>query len=176
MIVTLRGPGGSGKSWVGNTLVRRYPCERVYRDGKVHHYVLPGGLYVLGRYENFARGVERWSLDEVLDALLELAPLGHVFVEANVLATSTSLWTALAQRGIPVIYAFLDTPPEVCIARIYARNGGKPIKEQHVHDRYRALQRLAASLEVRGEPVVRVHYAKALEEIEELFMERGWKR
>jgi len=72
------------------------------------------------------------------------------------------------------IWATLDTPIETCLARIYHRNGGKPIKEGAIIAHHNRVKRHAVELEALGEHTAWIDHTRSTEDVHELLMKNGW--
>ncbi len=68
-----------------------------------------------------------------------------------------------------MVWAYLDTPIEVCLARIQARNGGKPIKEDLVRDKIKSIEATRYKAKAVDERTVVIPYLSAVETVEALF-------
>jgi len=188
MFVSLRGPGGSGKSYVGHALLDAYPHVPIFDDTwnkqkpKLIGYELPGGLVVLGRYTAPGGGLDGFLTSKTRDKFHALirkyaTTKPFVFGESLTISSSRIWWEELADElGYgALVFAFLNTPPDLCVQRILHRNGGKPIHEDQVHAHYRFIQRLAGKFEMRGDRVVHIDYKQSVEAVTKLFTEAGWR-
>ncbi len=80
--------------------------------------------YVMGSYENVCGGCDTIKTqDEICDRVRRFAPLGHVLFEGLLMSNIFSRYNDLAREldPIPYIWAFLDTPLQLCLDRINAR-------------------------------------------------------
>ena len=61
---------------------------------------------------------------------------GHVIMEGMI--TSYQRWRdwSLARGPGSFVWLFMDTPLEVCIARVAARNGGRPFNHANVRSKW----------------------------------------
>lgn len=188
MFVNLRGPSGSGKSYVGHALLDVYPHVPIFNDTwnkrkpKLIGYELPGELFILGRYTALGGGLDGFLTAKTRDKFYALiheyaTTKPFVFGESLTISSARIWWEKLSDelgRGA-LVFAFLDTPPELCVERILQRNRGRPIKGEQVHAHHRFIQRLAKKLEARGERVVHVNHTRSVEEVIKLFIEAGWR-
>lgn len=150
--IQIRGTNGSGKSTLARSLFApnqppidlfRYTTE----DGRER--IVPAYLghrcLVVGDYKTMAGGLDKirtFALQQ--EAVATAMEQFRVVVAEGVLASTVyGSWAtfaqALAARGHRTIWAYLSTPIETCLARIQQRNGGKPIKEDQVRDKVRAI-------------------------------------
>jgi hypothetical protein len=136
VVIKLGGCNGSGKSSVARALLEKYkmaPCE--HKNGKPYVYGGNGPqghrVFVLGRYETACGGmdgisdkeerlelVRRYAYDEVT------GDKGIVFYEGLITGKTYGAMGALSdepgQKG-RWLYAFMDTPFEVCVERVKQR-------------------------------------------------------
>lgn len=181
MILNLRGPGGSGKTYVHRHLIDAYlkrsicsPDFRGRRTRKAISHELSGGLYVVGRYTPGADGIR---FEPLMDLVRAFAPLGHVFFENVMVSGNANAWLAL-RREMPDqewVWATIDTPFELCLERIYSRNGGKPIKEGVAAAHFRRVHRAHAQLEEAGEKTVWIDHTRAYDQVHEILTAGGWR-
>lgn len=157
MIIQVRGSSGSGKSYIGFNLLERYgtgediiaPPQTKYNPkrktkAKIIGHVLKGDLALLGTYrfereKTYSGGLEAWvwkgSAQDMRDFIAEQARQHrHVVFEGLLPSMAIKPYLELARtlteeqaKAIPFVFAFMNTPWEVCLQRIYERNGGKEI-------------------------------------------------
>lgn len=142
--LNIRGTNGSGKSTLARALMERLGAKgcKIDLTPDAMGYANPQRtLLACGSYENMAGGFDKIRTFEMQrDAVRHALGIAHesgVVVGEGVLASGVfSSWAdfadELVQAGHRVIWAFMRTPVEECLRRIYARNGGKPIKEENV--------------------------------------------
>ncbi len=193
MIINLRGTNGSGKSTVARGLLEGLETREV----ELAPYLTPGGvprvvaglyapardLIVVGPYRTACGGCDAIKTqDLVKESVRRAAALAcHVFFEGVIISTLYSGYRALSDElraaGHHYTWAYLDTPLEVCLARIQARNGGKPIKENLVSDKMRSIQATfdkahAACYDFNNpnerEDVLLVDHTEAIDQVREL--------
>lgn len=154
MILNIRGCNGSGKTTLARSLLDATTMREVTLS--VAGVLLPkgkppvitvdagGNVALIGPYVGRKTGgcdclPDFATVRAAIDAAALLYP--HVVFEGVTLATVYSSWAEYDDsRGRDITWAFLDTPLEVCLARIYQRNGGQPIKEKLVADKHRSIQ------------------------------------
>jgi hypothetical protein len=203
MIVNLRGPSGSGKSFPGFALLRDYGpgveiTSRSYfaktgkplrKDKLVGHW-LPGGLILAGRYRiqkstrregaGWTGGLDGWiPVVETQRLMTHLASLtGHMFCESLMLSGTFPRWNdwALEQEalGREVVFATLDTPLEKCVENVLQRNGGRPVKEHQMASNRRSVVRAARKFAEAGRRSVRIDHRYNYEQVRDLLLEGGW--
>jgi hypothetical protein len=148
VIYNVRGTSGSGKTTLCRQFVKAFGerAVEIRADEKLFGYKLPERFRVLGRYDDGVRGggvdnitgalMKRFvaaggvgnSMDAVEAQVRRWADAGyHVLFEGLIVTGVWSRWERLAAE-LPVHFLFLDTPLDVCYARVQERNGGKPIK------------------------------------------------
>ncbi len=186
MLLNVRGGSGAGKSYIGQELLRKYggtPVMGFTKKGRERlvAQLLPGGLALLGQYrvDKTMGGIEGIykTQDERQEAILEAAgQYEHVYYESL-------FWSSAVARGIEIsaivhpqahVTGFLTTPPEVCIERVYLRNGGKPIKENVIHETWKRIQTVRRGYIAQNQAVVDIDYLRAADHVDFLFRKYGW--
>lgn len=137
MIINLRGTSGSGKTTVVRNIMRRWPhapveFTKTARGQKPLVYrIIPSierRLFVFGSYATECGGCDTISDYKTIipELLPRYAPLGDILYEGMLISgTYGSIGPVLAAMETaghgPAIFAFLDTPIEVCLERVRAR-------------------------------------------------------
>lgn len=130
-IVNIRGCNGSGKT----TIVRRFLDKLSVqplggKPGRPAGYQVdasPWGIeipvYVIGSYENTCGGTDGINTqEEIADRVVKAVGLGHVLVEGLLMSKSSDKGhVAPILKEHDAIFAFLDTPWDVCLERVLAR-------------------------------------------------------
>lgn len=125
-ILKIHGCSGAGKT----TAVRQYmaslPGFRPIRNtvGKIEAYIDEGSKgIVLGSYENTCGGMDTVGSAAQVCALLDMYDgMGDIIFEGLLQSTYYGAMGKHSQRfGDRYIYAFLDTPIELCLERVIAR-------------------------------------------------------
>lgn len=183
MIFNIRGPSGSGKTHLVYRLLRDYSNEPLWEPSfgtkgpaRTPRAYRLGNLYVLGRYTGaVCGGVDGWfPLAVKVEPLIRYwAEHGHVLVESLVLSSAVTLWRQVKQEA-DVTLLFLDTPVDLCIERIYQRNGGKPIKEKLVRQHHGTIHRQEVRLAAEGFQVRPLDHRTAYEQLVEELRHGGW--
>ena len=183
MIVKLHGTSGSGKSTIAWRFLKDYPnAARTSEVGKIEAYdvrvpelTLP--LYILGRYSTQCGGCDTLSADQQIDLLHCYAPLGHVLYE-GLLASEYygRLGEASERYGKDHVFAFLDTPIDLCIERVKARRlaagNDKPLNEDNTRGRIKKIEALKRKLvSVYGRQVVTISHLDPFPQVLALFQE-----
>jgi predicted kinase len=125
--VNVRGTSGSGKS----TLVRAFMGDarvaHTNAEGKIEGYV-SGGVYVVGKYETPCGGCDAVpTQDEVGRRVRQARERGyHVLFEGLLISgLFGERYRDLATACAPFLFAYLDTPLEVCLERVQARRAAR---------------------------------------------------
>lgn len=186
--INVRGCNGSGKTTLLRMLARDPLCRvetvRVtheIKDPKTKEKVrtyhppipvtyAPGGVAMLGDYTPGATGTtagcDRIKTQEAAKSALELiaqdADVRVVLFEGVVVSTIFGPWKEWAEANGGMLWAFLDTPLEVCLERIQTRNGGKPIKEELVASKWRTIAGVRKKALKAGLPVADIRWEAAL--------------
>lgn len=158
MIVNIRGTHGSGKS----TAVRRLmgvctDVDPVYSGRRILGYrcTLRTGatLYALGGYANAcggADGIQPYS--SIWPRVAAAAKdFDHVVFEGALISTTYgSIGDAAYEYGAHFTFAFMDTPLDVCVARVNQRRaaaGKGPLADtKNVDSKWRTIRRLHGKL------------------------------
>lgn len=179
MIIRLCGTSGSGKTTVARELMGRAPI-RLGDPKRPSAYKVPKGygkpLFIIGPYTNTCGGVDSLSgWKECMDMVHLYQREGHVFYESLLLSTyygQQGLETK--QYGKDHVWAFLDTPIEVCIERIKARRlaagNTKPLNEDNTRNRVRTIDNLRRRVTDLGHRVVVIPYLHAVYAVKELLI------
>lgn len=158
-IVKLHGTSGSGKSTVARSLMKRSSSVTPLGSfRKPEGYIctlteLKQPLYILGPYSAVCGGMDSINDASVHIILLQkYAALGHVFYE-GLLASEYygRIGSASLEYGDRHLFAFLDTPIEVCIERVKNRRlvagNSKPLNETNTRGRIKKIERLKYKLD-----------------------------
>lgn len=191
-IVNLRGMNGSGKTTLLRELAARmgvYGVESITPKGCPKSYTITllgteeSGVWgaIVGDYEvegSITAGCDRIRTQEEARAVVAaaqemMAPHGVVFFEGIVISTIWSSWYAFAQSHRPFIWAYMKTPYATCLERIQQRNGGKPIKEELVAGKEKAIASTQRKAIDAGETVWEIGEADPLEELITKLKEAG---
>jgi cytidylate kinase len=170
-IVNLRGCNGSGKSTIARALFQ----GEDYHEVDLAPYHTPNGaprnvrgywvpsrsLIVVGPYTTDCGGCDAVKTQDLVCESIRMAAVRarNVFFEGVIVSTIYHRYHALSQELGGMVWAYLDTPLEVCLARIQVRNGGKEIKEHRVAEKVSSIIRTRERAEVAGERTVCVPYS-----------------
>lgn len=156
ILVNIRGCNGAGKSTIPMSMLNdpeMFVEELKYSDGKKlgAFTVFPSyGWVALGTYFNKTGGLDGIRNMEctktTLYAALGLYPDYDILMEGILCSTVFSSYSDLFheienQTGRQVMILSLLPPLEVCLGRIQTRNGGKPIKETLVANKWGSVAR-----------------------------------
>lgn len=180
-IVNLRGTNGSGKSTVARALLgpehlRQPAILAPYRTPKGAQRYVQGtlnpelDLIVVGPYRTDCGGCDAIKTQDLVKESVRIAATlaRNVLFEGIIISTLYSGWATFAE-STPFTWAYLDTPVELCLARIQERNGGKPIKENLVRDKHAAIERTRLKAVSAGHPTALIDHRRAAEQVRELF-------
>lgn len=155
--INLRGCNGSGKTTLLRSLARHPDCKVIYVKPDFHAEIpvtiTPDGLAILGDYTPRTAGVTTAGCDRIktqaaTKQALELIAkrIGYdvnvIIFEGIVVSTIYGPWSEWAEANGGMIWAFLNTPLDVCLKRIQDRNGGKPVKEDQIEGKHRTILRV----------------------------------
>lgn len=153
-IVNLRGTHGSGKSTVATKIMAKYGAQPVIAvDGKSlvgYNVQLPTGLlFVVGKYETACGGCDGIQPYDRIWPRVSMASLvsDHILFEGALISTTYgSIGKASEIYGEDFVFAFLDTPLDVCVTRVNARRaerGVEPIVDtKNIYSKYETIKRL----------------------------------
>lgn len=194
MILNLRGSNGAGKSHVGHSLLNEFrdgvtevvvEANTKYNDNKkkekVIGYILPGDLFVAGRYEATCGGAEGIPMKLLGEFVEEKSrEHKHVFFEGMFVSLVMHRYVDLAAKveleGQHFVAAFLNTPMEVTLERIYARNGGKTINAEAITNNFNRIHgRIVGRMSELGVDCRYVEWTRAYDNVKEILVEGGWK-
>lgn len=178
-IVNLRGTHGSGKSTVVRVIIDRYPHrpEGLDKKGRPNNYRveipwLSRPLYVVGGYEKACGGcdaIQPYSL--IWPRVEKFAESGHVLFEGALVSSSYGNIGRESERyGAEFVFAFLDTPMEVCLARIAARRKARgddrPIDPKNTQVKYNNIHKSLPKIRDEfNRRVVMIEYRRAVAQV-----------
>lgn len=183
MIVSIRGTNGSGKS----TLVRNYMSKLVGIEpvteigtSKIIGYQgrnrTGNTVGIVGRYETDCGGCDTIKTqDLVVRRVKSQAHFGHVVFEGVIVGDIYGRYKALADEYPPgvFVFAYLNTPLEVCLARVAerrARKGKDPtdFNATLVEQKYNNARRQMAKAEHEGATVICLDYKNDIKQLTKL--------
>lgn len=179
VLVNIRGCNGSGKSTVPLSMMDDPDmCVETLTNSLGQRVaaitVFPRyGWVALGTYFNKTGGLDTISCIEAaniaLHAAICLYPDYDVLMEGILCSTTFSSYAAMFHEvektyEIQVIILSLMPPVEVAIERVYSRNGGKPVKENLIRDKWDMVYRSHQKFKHDGFCTVRVNPAKITRE------------
>jgi hypothetical protein len=130
-IMRVCGTFGSGKTTAIRTFLNDYPSKELRSGGKIMGYEVDAraaGLtlpvFVVGKYDNVCGGCDAINTQaEAARRIIRAHEYGHVLYE-GALVSASGVNGAVTQAVHPTgcdVYAFLDTPEDVCIERVKGR-------------------------------------------------------
>ena len=182
LLVSLRGTHGSGKSHLVRQLLERYDAQPtdVDKKGRPNNYVmtLSNGdkLFVVGSYVNACGGcdgIQPYSL--IWPRVAKFAELGHVLFEGALVSSSYgNIGRSMESYGDRAVFAFLDTPLQVCLDRIQqrrlAKGNIKPLDPKNTIGKMNSCNGTISKIrDVFHRRVVVLDYRKALPQLLGLF-------
>lgn len=189
IIVKLHGCSGSGKTAVARAIISHADevnvVERKSQPGKHEAYVcfLPNfdrPLAILGSYQNVCGGMDTVSSqEEAIELINFYAQECHVFHEGLLQST---YYGKMGQHstsfGDRYIYAFLDTPIELCLKRVEERraiaNRGNKFDPQNTISKWNTINRLRNRVKMLGHNVyVWDHTMDPIPQVYSLFQKVG---
>lgn len=138
MIVKIHGTNGSGKSTLVREIMRVYKMrpEPGERPRQYSTLLLPGQplekrwetVRILGPYRTACGGMDALSSPDGVALVSQYTKVREsvVFFEGVLFSTTYGALGALSERSlVKWVYVFLDTPAEVCTARVLERRAAK---------------------------------------------------
>jgi hypothetical protein len=185
LIVKLHGTSGSGKTTVARGLMKDAMMAPILNsvNRKPEAYAvqrpeLTSQLYILGPYTATCGGLDSLNdVEEHMRLLRTYAQLGHVFYEGLLGSEYYGRIGKLSEDyGDRHIFAFLDTPIDVCIDRIKMRRmeagNMKPLNESNTRGRIPKIDRLKFRLKNEFKRrVIDVPHLYATEFIQQLYVD-----
>lgn len=194
MIINLRGTNGSGKSTVARGLMAHDPATKIVNlapsgqkglvETFVQGYHVPNlDLCVVGLYKTACGGCDGIKTQELIHESVKLAAgrYKHVFFEGVVVSTIFSSYLTLATHfklhDKPFVWAYMDTPLQLCLDRVGDRNGGKQLKTSKaygkeevttIEKKFKSIASTRAKAKASGELVLDIPHEAAVETILEL--------
>ena len=145
IILNVRGPNGSGKSTLVRRLLGPEPLSVAYHETKVT-YSRDRRVAALGHYLTPTGGCDGISQQDTICKLVAaLAPHHETVIFEGVIVSTLfgryrDLDHYLTALGHTYVWLFLDYDRAECLRRIYARNGGKPIKEYKIDEKINCVE------------------------------------
>lgn len=181
MIVNIRGTNGAGKSTIPMQMMELDPEFEVLKLGiskagkpcnpaiTVFHNLK---WVALGTYFNKTGGMDTYSTNEdakkALRYAIENYPeydiLMEGFVVSGIQSTYGELFHELENEGHQILIMAFIPPFEVCLERVYKRNGNKPIKEKNVLSKWRSVVSGVNYFRAEGFNVLRIDNSKCPKE------------
>lgn len=152
VLVNIRGTNGAGKSTIPLSMMDDPKMEVIGIEGGKRPYltIFPTyGWIALGTYFNKTGGLDTYRTNEetrqALFAALEYTEM-DILMEGVIASTIKSTYMNLfkdisIKKARKIMVVSFIPPIEVCLERIYQRNGGKPIKEEQVYSKWRTVDR-----------------------------------
>jgi thymidylate kinase len=195
VIINLRGTSGSGKTtavrgffqFAHSAMTKSFTSPKGLVTHRVMGYaitppLLKFPLYLVGSYANTCGGLDVMGTQAEHAELVTKAYRagGNVLCE-GLLASSVSAGATLPKAMLEeagrdkVIFAVLDTPIEVCLARVRARRAArgeeKPLNETNTRQKHEDTIKARARLIEEGYRVVDIDHTDAHHQLYRLFQE-----
>jgi cytidylate kinase len=175
LIINIRGTNGSGKTTVVKSFLKNYPTREIYgalgpKRPVAYEVTIKAKrpLYVIGPYVSSTGGLDAlpYKIQETIDTLLtKYEKLGNLLFEGVVVSTTFgALGGWMAQRQDKVIVAYLDTPLEVCMNSLAARESVKR-GTKNVLTKFKVIPRTQALMNAAGIRTETISRENAVERI-----------
>lgn len=140
MIINPRGTHGSGKSYIAHWLISQGDEPIMENGAKIGHYIPRYELGIVGTYKTACGGCDGVkSADEVCRRVVKFnKEYKNVLFEGILVSHTYGRYSKLAEElGINnFVFAFLDTPLDLCIERVKARRvtkgNNKPLNPANI--------------------------------------------
>lgn len=179
-VINIRGTSGAGKSTLVRLVMEHYGSEDLKNGtGKAVGHVCPSAnLRIVGRYDKPCGGCDAVKTQDEIEIFVQrFARLGNVIFEGLLVSGITERYAELARstRSADFIFAFLDTPAEVCVQRVSQRRTERDASPEFDYkntiDRWNSLQRVRRKLAAAGLTVVELDHTDPLPAILRLLEE-----
>ena len=131
IILRVAGTFGSGKTTAVRQFLNNYDTTVLTSKDKIVGYAINAKLigiektiFVLGKYDNVCGGTDAMKTqEEIATRIMQAHPVGHVLYEGALVSASGlngEVTKTIHETGCDV-YAFLDTPQDLCIERVLGR-------------------------------------------------------
>lgn len=202
MIINIRGTNGSGKTHLARQLIGAdaHPVDLVWYDAptkkvpdrklSVEGWGQPDEFFAVGSYKQGCGGMDTIPSFELQQSAVRVAadwkheggrPLGghgprHIVCEGVLASTVYGSWGEFFQEmeaaRHSVIVAYLDTPLELCLERITARQiaakgEAREIKTDLVANKIKAIEATRARFKAAGILTVTLRHGSALSDLHE---------
>ncbi len=185
-IVSIRGTHGSGKSTIVRKILDKYSHTAFFAHGGKrplgYHVALPVAagklLFVVGPYTTACGGCDAVQpYSEIWPLAQEAIDMGHhVLLEGALVSSSYgSIGHAMNAYAPDAVFAFLDTPLEVCLQRIAARRAARgnfePVNPKNTTVKFDNVLRTKDQMAKLGSAVriVDIDHTKPVQQVLRLF-------
>jgi len=178
LIINVRGTHGSGKSTIMKTLIDRYKAvpESLAKNGRPLNYLFflhnKQPVYVVGSYVTACGGCDGIQpYADIWPRVERLATLGHVLFEGALISNSYgNIGRASEIYGKNFVFAFMDTPLEVCLSRVQARRTARgdvrPLNPKNTADKHKSGGRLMEKIRNEHQRrVVQIDHKNAVSQV-----------
>lgn len=163
MLLNIRGTHGSGKSTIVKSLIERYPSTELFGENprrpdgyRVDVPWLGRPVMVIGSYRTACGGcdgIQPYSL--IWPRIVAYSAEGHVLFEGALVSSSYgNIGRASEAFGDDAVFAFMDTPLDVCLDRIRRRRAAKgktePLNPKNTADKHRNVETSLAAFRAAG--------------------------
>lgn len=183
LLVNIRGANGAGKSTIPMSMMDDLKMKVIGigpNNTRPYITVFPSYMWVaLGTYHNKTGGLDSYKNNaETHQAMMYCLinyPDYDILMEGIIASTVKSTYARwfseieqemvegkLYERRI-LVMSFLP-PLDVCLERVYERNGGKPIKEEQVASKWRTVDRNVQYFKDEGFISLRINNARCPKE------------
>jgi adenylate kinase family enzyme len=170
-IIKIHGCSGAGKTTAARALLTNsistqkcYNAARKVEAYKMEFLAVDSPVHLLGSYDNNCGGMDTVSSAQAaMDLVEKYSKVGHVVHEGLLQSTYYgAMGTDSKRYGDRYIYAFLDTPIELCLERVVSRREAmgstNKFNPQLTRDKHATIERLKKRLEPMGHIVATIYH------------------
>lgn len=139
IVLNIRGTNGSGKSTATRALIDGPGMEVLLAGVRC---LTDGDICLIGNYPpGKTGGCDRVQTYDLMRAAIRDAVMLYrvVAFESVTVSTVYGSWADFCLE-VPFLWLYLDTPLEVCLARVAHRNGGKEFNREKVAEKMRYIE------------------------------------
>lgn len=172
IILRVSGTFGSGKTTAVRRFLTDYPSTVLESNGKIMGYGVDcmnvgirNPIYIIGKYDNVCGGTDSMSTQlAIAERILDAHRYGHVIYEGALVSASGlgGKVTQMTEETGCTVYAFLDTPQDLCIERVIGRRkeagNDKEFNPKNLIDKFKSVQNCRKNLMAAGLRVEDIEY------------------
>ena len=166
-IINLRGTNGSGKSTAAVGLLvpeLRYQTTLAGTLCETDGMTVLIGPYPPGKTGGCDRVHTFDLMRAAIRAALDPPAFPVVLFEGITISTTFGSWAEFC-LSVPFVWEYMDTPLDLCLARVRERNQGAEFKEEMVRSKFDSIRRTRAKALAAGFTVWDINHERASDEL-----------